>query len=185
MNNQELTIEQQLEQELNQSVADQSTKSRIFLDLLHETFGPDDLVQIHNFTDRPTGYIYSDRGSLRVESNGEMVRRVYPGAKKSRIIRAGATITVQGWEAYIGLDKFFKQWVQDSGQELAISINSPEIQRKFLKLAYAGLFDPNVLVDTTKYTKGKKKTAKSTEEKTVEEKIEEQVADSVDDLGLI
>ena len=184
MNNQELTIEQQLEQELNQSVADQSTKSRVFLDLLHETFGPDDLVQIHNFTDRAIGYIYSDRGSLRVESNGEMVRRVYPGMRKSRIIRAGTTVTVQGWEAYIGLDNFFKQWVQDSGQALAISINSPEIQRKFLKLAYAGLFDPNVLVDTTK-NKNKKEATQSTEEKTVEEKIEEQVADSVDDLGLV
>ena len=54
------------------SVADGSKK--LMVDLLHDKFGADDLVKIKNFTKNPTGWVYSDQKSLKIEQPNEFTR---------------------------------------------------------------------------------------------------------------
>lgn len=123
---------------------------RTLIDLLHQSFGADDLVKIKNFTSRPTGWVYSDHrsveqgGTFRIEQPNEFTRRVWQGEQKARVLDAGKTIVVPGWEAYVGLVRFFKQYVQEEYPgESAVRMNSPAEQNAFFKKAFVGVYDPN------------------------------------------
>ena len=117
---------------------------KLMVDLLHEKFGADDLVKVTNFTKKKTGWVYSERKGLIVEQPDEFTRRVWQGEQKVRVLDAGKTVVVPGWEAYVGLVRFFKQWVGDEyPDQLAVRMNSPEAQREFIEKAFTGLYDPN------------------------------------------
>ena len=117
---------------------------KLMVDLLHESFGADDLVKITNFTKKKTGWVYSEHKSLRVEQPNEFTRRVWQGEQKVRVLDAGKTVVVPGWEAYVGLVRFFKQWIGDEyPDQLAVRMNSPETQKEFIEKAFTGLYDPN------------------------------------------
>lgn len=114
---------------------------RMLIELLQNTFKADDLVKVKNFTKRKTGWVYSNRSLTKIEQVNEFTRRVYQGAQKTRILDAGKTVIVPGWEAYVGLVRFYKQWVQEEG---AIGqMNSPAKQAEFVSKAFVGLYDPN------------------------------------------
>lgn len=124
------------------TVADGSKK--LMVDLLHEKFGADDLVKIKNFTDTKTGWVYSDQKSLRVEQPNEFTRRVWQGEQKVRVLEPGKTVIVPGWEAYVGLVRFYKQYIADKyPNELAVRLNSPHGQEEFINKAFLGVYDPN------------------------------------------
>ena len=132
----------------NPSRTDGSKK--LMVDLLHERFGADALVKIKNFTRKKTGWVYSDRtpvdsgGTFRIEQPNEFTRRVWQGEQKVRVVEPGKTVIVPGWEAYVGLVRFFKQWVGDEyPDQLAVRMNSPEAQMEFIEKAFVGLYDPN------------------------------------------
>ena len=123
---------------------------KLMVDLLHERFGADALVKIKNFTRKKTGWVYSDRtpvdsgGTFRIEQPNEFTRRVWQGEQKVRVVEPGKTVIVPGWEAYVGLVRFFKQWVGDEyPDQLAVRMNSPEAQMEFIEKAFVGLYDPN------------------------------------------
>lgn len=123
---------------------------KLMVDLLHETFGADELVKVKNFTKKKTGWVYSDRkpveqgGTFRVEQPNEFTRRVWQGEQKVRVLEAGKTVVVPGWEAYVGLVRFFKQWVSEEyPDEMGVRINSPEAQKNFISKAFMGVYDPN------------------------------------------
>lgn len=117
---------------------------RALIDILHEKFTGDDLVKIKNFTSRMTGWVYSDRRTVRVEQPNEYTRRVWQGEQKTRVLKPGDTVVVPGWEAYVGLTRFFKQYVQEEyGVGFANKMNSPSEQNAFLGRAFVGLYDPN------------------------------------------
>lgn len=117
---------------------------KLMVDLLHDKFGADDLVKIKNFTDIKTGWVYSDQKSLKVEQPNEFTRRVWQGEQKVRVLEPGKTVIVPGWEAYVGLVRFYKQYVAEKyPNELGVRLNSPQGQEEFVNKAFLGVYDPN------------------------------------------
>lgn len=117
---------------------------KLMVDLLHDKFGADDLVKIKNFTDKPTGWVYSDRKSLKIEQPNEFTRRVWQGEQKVRVLEPGKTVVVPGWEAYVGIVRFYKQYIAENyPNELGVRMNSPKDQEEFVNRAFAGIYDPN------------------------------------------
>lgn len=124
------------------TAADGSKK--LMVDPLHDKFGADDLVKVKNFTNFKTGWVYSDRRTLRVEQPNEYTRRVYQGEQKVRVLNPGDIVIVPGWEAYVGLVRFYKQYVAtEFGSKMSVMMNSPESQKEFIDKAFAGIYDPN------------------------------------------
>ena len=93
-------------------------------EMLHSYFSPTELVRIKNpFAE---------------------TRRVYgigKGFQKVRIIHAGEDIVIVGWEAYVGLTRMFKAWVQEMDD--VRNMNNTLTFKKFMDIAYLGTFDPN------------------------------------------
>ena len=148
---------------------------KLMVDLLHERFGAGALVKIKNFTRKKTGWVYSDRtpvdsgGTFRIEQPNEFTRRVWQGEQKVRVLEPGKTVIVPGWEAYVGLVRFFKQWVGDEyPDQMGVKMNSPVAQEEFISKAYLGIYDPN----------------EPEEEKNVKEEVEKDLGLTKDpDLG--
>lgn len=123
---------------------------KLMVDLLHERFGADDLVKIKNFTKRKTGWVYSDRkpveqgGTFRIEQPNEFTRRVWQGEQKVRVLEPGQTVIVPGWEAYVGLVRFYKQYIaEEYSGKMGVMMNSPREQSNFVDKAFVGVYDPN------------------------------------------
>ena len=143
-----LNFEEQLLAGSNATAADGSKK--LMVDVLHDKFGADALVKIKNFTTRKTGWVYSDRtpvdngGTFRIEQPNEFTRRVWQGEQKVRVLDPGKTVIVPGWEAYVGLVRFYKQYIaEEFSGKMAVMMNSPVEQQKFIDQAFAGIYDPN------------------------------------------
>jgi hypothetical protein len=117
---------------------------KLMVDLLHDKFGADELVKIKNFTKRKTGWVYSDHKTLRIEQPNEFTRRVWQGEQKVRVLEPGQTVIVPGWEAYVGLVRFYKQYVaEEHSDKLGVMMNSPRDQEEFVAKAFLGVYDPN------------------------------------------
>ena len=123
---------------------------KLMVDLLHDKFGADELVKIKNFTKRKTGWVYSDRkpveqgGTFRIEQPNEFTRRVWQGEQKVRVLNPGQTVIVPGWEAYIGLVRFYKQYIaEEYSEKMGVMMNSPKDQIDFVNKAFLGVYDPN------------------------------------------
>lgn len=107
-------------------------------------FRPTDLVKLHNPFKWHTGWAYSHPDEEVVETDGSATRRVFPGKPKTRILAAGQSTVIPGWEAYIGIDRFFKQWCQTEEQgKLTVAMNSPVYFEKFMRMVFVGVYDPN------------------------------------------
>lgn len=117
------------------------------IDKLYNLFSGDDMVKIINFTDKPTGWVYSDRKTTIIEHPDQYTRRVIPGEQKVRVVNPKKSIVVPGYEAYVGMVRFFKQWVQDGEESVAVTMNSPIKMEEFIKKAYGGIYDPNEAVE--------------------------------------
>lgn len=125
-------------------IASGDGSKKLMVDLLHDKFGADELVRIKNFTTRKTGWVYSDRKELRVEQPNEFTRRVYQGAQKVRILKPGETLVVPGWEAYIGIVRFYKQYIaEEHSGKMSVKMNSPKDQMDFIDKVFVGIYDPN------------------------------------------
>ncbi len=147
-NNDNKDFEAQLLSGSTPSSADGSKK--LMVDILHEKFGADALVKIKNFTKNKTGWVYSDRtpvengGTFRIEQPNEFTRRVWQGEQKVRVLEPGKTVIVPGWEAYVGLVRFYKQYVSETyPNEFGVMLNSPKAQEEFINKAFLGVYDPN------------------------------------------
>lgn len=124
------------------STADGSKK--LMVDLLHDKFGADDLVKIKNFTKSKTGWVYSDQKTVRIEQPNEFTRRVWQGEQKVRVLEPGKTVIVPGWEAYVGLVRFYKQYIAETyPNDFGVKMNSPKDQEDFVNKAFVGIYDPN------------------------------------------
>ena len=117
---------------------------KLMVELLHEKFGADDLVKIKNFTKNKTGWVYSDHKTLKIEQPNEFTRRVWQGEQKVRILEPGKTVVIPGWEAYVGLVRFYKQYISEEHPgKMGIMMNSPKDQMEFVNKAFVGVYDPN------------------------------------------
>lgn len=130
--------------------ATSSTGGRMSTDeILHTYFRPTDLVRLHNPFDFDTGWVYSDMADIKEENPDNITRRIYgigEGYQKVRVLRAGATLVVPGWEAYVGLTRFFKEWAQLNGTPR--DINNMELFRRFVAKVFSGVYDPNAIANS-------------------------------------
>lgn len=113
-------------------------------EMLHSYFSPTELVRIKNPFTHDTGWAYSDPKDVKIEQPSAETRRVYgigKGFQKVRIIHAGEDIVIAGWEAYVGLTRMFKAWVQEMDD--VRNMNNTLTFKKFMDIAYLGTFDPN------------------------------------------
>ena len=143
------------------NVANGGAGGRMTIDeVLHTYFDPTDLVRIKNPFEFDTGWAYSDPKDIVIEQPNAETRRVYgigidkntgKNYQKTRLLHAGESLVLQGWEAYVGLTRFFKQWAMTEHDPQ--SINDMSLFRKFMTLVYDGIYDPNetnkVVDDTT------------------------------------
>lgn len=127
------------------NIANGGAGGRMTIDeLLHTYFAPTDLVTVKNPFDFDTGWVYSDPKDITIEQPSPETRRVYGIGRefaKTRILHAGESVVLQGWEAYVGLTRFFKQWAQITYG--AGDMNNPARFREFMNNAYGGIYDPN------------------------------------------
>ena len=124
--------------------SDSDGSKKLMVDLLHEKFGADDLVKIKNFTKRVAGWVYSDHKTFRLEQPNEFTRRVWQGEQKTRVLEPGKTVIVPGWEAYVGLVRFYKQYIaEEHSGKMGVMMNSPKEQNDFVSKAFVGVYDPN------------------------------------------
>ena len=103
-----------------------------------------DPILSKNPFDFNTGWVYSDPKDIRVEQPSAETRRIYGVGRefqKTRILHAGESVVLQGWEAYIGLTRFFKQWAQITRDPQAM--NNMVYFREFMTKVYDGIYDPN------------------------------------------
>lgn len=143
------------------NVSNAGAGGRMTIDeILHTYFAPTDLVRIKNPFSFHTGWVYSDPKDIIIEQPSPETRRVYgigfdpktgKNYQKTRLLHAGESLVLQGWEAYIGLTRFFKQWAMTEYDPQAI--NDMSLFRKFMTKVYDGIYDPNasnkVVDDTT------------------------------------
>lgn len=124
--------------------ATEDGSKQTMIDLIRKKFGADDLVKIKNFTKEKIGWVYSDKKGTVIEQPNEFTRRVYQGDQKVRVINPGQSKVVPGWEAYVGLVRFYKSWVQsENSDKVNVMMNSPMSQKAFLDMAFMGVYDPN------------------------------------------
>ena len=124
--------------------SDTDGSKKLMVDLLHERFGADDLVKIKNFTKKVTGWVYSDHKTFKLEQPNEFTRRVWQGEQKTRVLEPGKTVIVPGWEAYVGLVRFYKQYIaEEHSGKMGVMMNSPKEQNDFVSKAFVGIYDPN------------------------------------------
>lgn len=120
--------------------------SKLLLDRMHDMFDADDLVKIKNFTNRKIGWVYCDKKSTRIEQPNEFTRRVWQGEQKARVIDAGKSVIIPGWEAYVALNRFYEDWaVNDMHDERGAHVLSSTMQAEFLDKAFGGVQDINNL----------------------------------------
>ena len=148
MSAKELTAEELLNQELG-GMENGAGSARLSLrERLQGMFRGDDLVKVKNFTSYSVGWVYSDPKDVDYEQPDKVTRRLVGVGKdyqKARVLKPGETKIVPGWEAYVGLVRFFKDYIQHEYKDKALqgAINSYEEQTKFINKAYLGTYDPN------------------------------------------
>ena len=137
---------------LNGTSADPTEGSKkMMADVLHDFFGADDLVKIRNPFKKMYGWVYADHksaeqgGTYKIEQPNEFTRRVWQGQQKSRALEPGEEIIIPGWEAYVAIVRFYKDWLgkEEASGNVAIYMNSPAKQREFINKVFVGVYDPN------------------------------------------
>lgn len=120
--------------------------SKLLIDRMHDLFDADDIVKVKNFTNHKVGWVYCDRRTTRIEQPNEFTRRVWQGEQKARVVDAGKSIIIPGWEAYVALNRFYQEWCNEEYPEMAGSyVLSASLQTEFLDKAYLGIQDINDL----------------------------------------
>lgn len=141
-----LTAEQLLQQQLTGNGTSDGIR-RLFIERLHDKFRGDDIITVRNPFDFDTGWVYADPRDMKITQPDKVTQRVEgigPGFQKARVLKAGQSIRIPGWEGYIAIDRFFKDWCQRTHKSsIAASMNSEPLQEEFFNMVYGGVFDPN------------------------------------------
>lgn len=141
-----------------------------FRERLSKLFDGSDLVTIKNILGHDAGWVYADPKKERVEQPDTATKRVTFGDPEAKILKNGETITIPGWQAYIALERMFKEYAQEQGTNMGIIMGSEIEHNNFLDKAYLGIFDPNEQKPIKRSTKV--------------EPVAETVVATDDDLGL-
>lgn len=120
--------------------------SKLLLDRMHDLFDADDLVKIKNFTNHRIGWVYCDKKLTRIEQPNEYTRRVWQGEQKARVLDAGKSVIIPGWEAFVALNRFYQEWCNEAYPDMSGSyVLSGNLQQEFLDKAFGGVQDINDL----------------------------------------
>lgn len=135
-------IEAQLQQELQSRNRTVGQRQLTITETLRKRFDPDDYVTIRNPFEWSTGWAYVNPKEAKVEQPDTTTRRVYEGESKFRILKKGDKVVVRGWEAYIAVERMFKEYAQEEPKSMSAILASAEEIDAFIKRAVVGKFDP-------------------------------------------
>ena len=146
MDNTQLTAEQLLQQQLGGNGSTDGLR-RPLMERLHDKFRGDDIITVKNPFDFDTGWVYSDPKDIQITQPDKFTQRIDGignGYQKARVLKAGKSIRIPGWEGYIAIVRFFKDWCQRTHQGgLSAAMNSEPLQDEFVSKVYGGIYDPN------------------------------------------
>jgi len=120
-----------------------SGAAKTMREFLSDYFTGSDLVTITNPMSYDTGWVFADPKKERIEQPDKSTRRVYHAQREAKVLKPGQTITVPGWQAFIALDRMWKQYAQIQGGNVGVAMTSPVEMVAFVDKAYMGIFDPN------------------------------------------
>lgn len=106
-------------------------------------FRRNDLVRIKNIDDKPSGYVFVNPDDELVERPDRATRRVTPGKPQAVVLQSGETKVVPGWQAYIALDRMWKEYAQRRSSAERNMISDDAARDVFLDKSFLGVFDPN------------------------------------------
>lgn len=154
---------------------------------LHSMFRRNDLVRIKNIDDKPSGYVFVNPDDELVERPDRATRRVTPGKPQAVVLQPGETKVVPGWQAYIALDRIWKEYAQRRSSAEQSLISDDVARDEFLDKSFLGLFDPNQVNEAQPVAASRQLSEQVSSE--VQEPAEqpvdtaEKIANSGDDLG--
>lgn len=135
--------EQQLQEQLLEGVQGSVKQAGKIREQLRSLFEPYDYVTVKNPFERITGWAYVDPATEHVERPDKTTRRVTHGAPQTRVLKPGEQIVIHGWEAYIAIERMFKEYAQQAGNSMTVVISSQVEIDKFIAASFGGVFDPN------------------------------------------
>ena len=144
MDNQPAPAQDLTPEELLAGSVGASGATKTVREFLDDYFTGSDLVTITNPMSYDTGWVFADPKSERVEQPDKNTRRVYHAERQAKVLKPGQSITIPGWQAYIALDRMWKDYAQrEHAGNVGITLSSPVEMAAFVDKAYMGIFDPN------------------------------------------
>lgn len=137
------TAEAQLQEQLLNGVQNIVKQGGRIRDQLRDLFEPYDYVTVKNPFDHATGWAYVDPADEKVEKPDKTTRRVQHGQPKTRILQPGEQVVIHGWEAYIAIERMFKEYAQTKGKAMTVVLSSQNEIDAFVANSFGGVFDPN------------------------------------------
>lgn len=110
---------------------------------LHSMFKRNDLVRVKNIDDKPSGYVFVNPDDEVVQMPDRATRRVTPGKPQAVVLQPGEVKVMYGWQAYIALDRLWKEYAQRRSSADQSLISDDMARDEFLDKSFLGLFDPN------------------------------------------
>lgn len=110
---------------------------------LHNLFKRSDLVRIKNIDDKPSGYIFVNPDDEVAEQPNPATRRITPGKPQAVVLQPGEVKVIPGWQAYIALDRMWKEYAQRRSSAERNMISDDAARDVFLDKSFLGVFDPN------------------------------------------
>ena len=121
-----------------------SGAAKTMREFVSDYFTGSDLVTITNPMSYDTGWVFADPKNERIEQPDKSTRRVYHAERQAKVLKPGQSITIPGWQAYIALDRMWKDYAQrEHAGDVGVTLSSPVAMAAFVDKAYMGIFDPN------------------------------------------
>ena len=136
-------VEQELQEQLLSGVQNIVKQGGRIRDQLRDLFEPYDYVTVLNPFEHTTGWAYVDPADEQVERPDKTTRRVQHGKPKTRIVKPGEQVVIHGWEAYIAIERMFKEYAQTKGKAMSVVLSSQLEMDAFIAKSFGGVFDPS------------------------------------------
>lgn len=154
-----LTAEQMLAQAEISPISSMSMGEK-----LHGLFRRSDLVRIKNIDDKPSGYIFVNPDDEVAEQPNPATRRVTPGKPQAVVLQPGEVKVIPGWQAYIALDRMWKEYAQRRSNAERNMISDDAARDVFLDKSFLGVFDPNAVNEARPVTSDTPETVETVDE---------------------
>lgn len=152
MDNSKMTAEDQLKAELLAQSAPSKQKSITSLrEYLASQFKKNTLVKVKNIAEYKAGWVYVDPETEEVVQPDPVTRRVTHGQQQVRVLAPGQIVVIPGWEAYIAIDRLWKEYAQrKSPSDPNRYLSSESDMVKFVESTYVGDYTPGEQLEQPK-----------------------------------